>query len=333
MEPAWTFGTFSTVLVLLLMSVAVVTYTPAWLSATLYLLSMWIPVATVLWPATLHGMGPFGVTFVGVLALLCLGVYTTQRQLRRYLHKVAEVRQLAEQLAASNRELKQLRGEAHAQLHVRSQFFAGASHDFAQRLHALKLLAHVARGSAEQGADPALVMLKVAVADLEGYVREVLDFARFENAEISVQPASVHLQDVFQRLALNFDVVAESRGVGLRVRSTRAVVHTDPRLLQRLLENIVGNAIKFTRGDVLVAARRTGTRWRIEVWDQGQGIDPDALQQIFVAFYQGPHARGEAGAGLGLGLAIARRLAVGLNCEIAVRSRVGRGSVFTIRMA
>jgi signal transduction histidine kinase len=188
---------------------------------------------------------------------------------------------LIAQLREKNEELRRLRSEASQQLQERSQFFSSASHDFGQRLHAIKLLTHNAMTQYR-----CLKVLSRAVEDLQLYVRDVLEFAPIESRVVTPSYTVFHLQDLFQRLALQFESVADHRQVTLRLRTTSAEVSTDEGVLLRVLENLIGNAIKYTRGGVLVAARRRAGRWCIEVWDQGPGIPQASLNQIFASFYQ-----------------------------------------------
>ena len=138
----------------------------------------------------------------------------------------------------------------------------------------------------EQTQSSCLTVLSRAIDDLQHYVRDVLEFARIESRVVTPSCTVFHLQDLFQRLALQFESVADHRQVPLRLRTTTAKVETDEGVLLRVLENLIGNAIKYTRGGVLVGARRRAGRWCIEVWDQGPGIPPASLNQIFASFYQ-----------------------------------------------
>jgi signal transduction histidine kinase len=330
-DPTWSFGTFSTLLVFLLLTLLALTYAPASpLPAIMLLSAMWLPTMVLLWPTQASGLGSFGVLFAGALCVFSMGLYLTQRPMRRYLEKADEVDRLVQQLRASNLQLDLLRTEATAQLQDRLQFFAGASHDFGQRLHALKLLTHTAQSKDVSQRVLSLDALSRAVLDLESYVRDVLEFARIESRIVKPSYGSLHLQDVLQRLAVQFEAVADSRGIALRVRTTNAVAVTDEGVLRRVLENIVGNAIKFTRRGVLVAVRRRGGSWCIEVWDQGPGISPASMNDIFSSFYQERVYAEREQIGVGLGLAIVKRLADGLKYKIEVHSRLGRGTVFKV---
>ena len=197
----------------------------------------------------------------------------------------------------------------------------------------MKLLTHTALVSDESGRRHSLSAISRSVAELESYVRDVLGFARIESMTATPNYKKVHVQDVFQRLAVEFESVSGSRNVDLRFRATSAVIETDECILSRVLENIIGNAIKFTRHGVIVAARRHAGLWSIEVWDQGPGIPDESMERVFTSFYQRRGSDGRRRAGVGLGLAIVKRLAERLQYTIDVRSRIGRGSVFKVRVA
>jgi signal transduction histidine kinase len=331
-EPAWTFATFMTLLMFLLMSIATTTFVPASpVPMVMYWVLMWVPAAIAAWPAA--GQGPAATRAMLVLvAVVVLGIwaYLSQVQVRRYVQSADGTESLVAELREKNEELQRLRSEASERLAERSYFFSSASHDFGQRLHAMKLLTHSAMTASSQGQNRCLTALSRAVEDLEGYVRDVLEFARIESRVITPHYSVFHLQDVFQRLALQFESVADQRQVTLRLRTTTAQVETDEGILVRVLENLIGNAIKFTRGGVLVAARPCAGSWRIEVWDQGPGIPPGSLNRIFASFYQERVYADPQQVSVGLGLTIVKRFADGLKYALEVRSREGRGSVFKV---
>jgi CheY-like chemotaxis protein len=145
-------------------------------------------------------------------------------------------------------------------------------------------------------------------------------------APTPIQPLFEHTQ---QALAL----VAENKGLNLRIRPSGAWVSCDRDMLQRILLNLVGNALRYTRaGGVLLACRRRGDHWVVEVWDTGNGIPENARDVIFDEYTQLENPERDRAKGLGLGLAICRRLAGLLGAPIGLRSRPGRGSVFWVRL-
>jgi CheY-like chemotaxis protein/anti-sigma regulatory factor (Ser/Thr protein kinase) len=138
---------------------------------------------------------------------------------------------------------------------------------------------------------------------------------------------------MLDKIERQFAALAERRGLRLRVRPSRARVHTDPKLLQRVLFNLVNNALRYTRtGGVLVGCRARDDRLRIEVWDTGPGIAESERERIFEEFERLDTRRGdpEFAEGLGLGLSICRRISRMLEAPLTLHSRPGRGSVFAV---
>lgn len=228
---------------------------------------------------------------------------------------------------------------AEAASRAKTRFFAAASHDLRQPLHAMGLFAEALR-SREQDAESAALVQSIheSVDALEGLFAELLDITRIDSGAIDANPRPVRMQDLFGRLRLHFEPTAFEKGLALTLRGGRHVAQADPVLLERVLRNLLSNAIRYCDdGGVLLSCRlrtRGGEpRLLLQVWDTGIGIPEASLPRIFDEFYQahesrlpGPHQR----KGLGLGLAIVRRLADLMGAPLAVRSRVGRGTVFSL---
>lgn len=217
--------------------------------------------------------------------------------------------------------------------HAHSAFFSRAHHEVRQRLHVMKLLAHSTRSSLEPQAraHAPLAQLSAVAEELEFCISGVLDFARLDHPALQPHKSRVELQDLFQQLDLHFEDRAAAGNVALGLRTTGLTLLTDAALLMRILDSLVSNAVKFARDRVLVAARRRGDAWAIEVWDNGPGIHPGTEQAIFQAFYQDRQASGPRNTqGLGLGLAIARRLADCLGYRLHMRSVPGKGCVMRV---
>jgi len=159
----------------------------------------------------------------------------------------------------------------------------------------------------------------------------MLDISRLDAGVVKTAPQTFPIRDVFRRLYQHFGGDAEARDLALRFRATRRLVHTDPLLLERVLGNLVQNALRYTRkGGVLVAARRNARGVALEVWDTGLGIPPDKQQMIFREFYQIDNPERDRGRGLGMGLAIVQRICHLLELPLELRSTAGRGSVFRV---
>ena len=274
-----------------------------------------------------------------LLTMLALAVFGAS-ELRLHLDRSDRVDLLLSDLRQANAQLENLRGALDADLRRKSAFFVSANHDFRQHLHGLKLAAGSADAVIRQSplatgsAMSSIIRLNEHVEALDHYVSNILDFARLETQREQPQLTDVALQDIFQDIAVDFEDVAQAEGRTLTIRSTRVTLQTDRAMLQRLLENLVGNAIKFTRAGVLVAARRHRGDLLVQVWDQGPGVDPKQQASIFEAFHQADPARAVPSSkrGIGLGLAIAKRFAKSLGYSVTVRSWLGKGSVFEVRI-
>ena len=216
---------------------------------------------------------------------------------------------------------------------AKTRFLAAASHDLRQPVAAIGLLVGLAR---ERTPEPALgAMLdrvQQAVQALEALLRGLLDLSRLATPEAQPQRQPVALQAVFDAVALHHQADAQERGLRLRLRPTALVVDTDPALLDQVLRNLLGNALRHTRqGGVLVAARRLGAQAvRLQVWDTGIGIPVDQQQRVFEPFVQLHNPARDRSQGQGLGLAIVRRAVDLLGHPLALRSVPGRGSCFSI---
>lgn len=321
----------TTVVVLLsfvMLSVAIIGIAPASPAiCVVYLVPLWLVTTYMLLRTEWVSVGTFMILLAALAAVLWSAFYIVVSGVRRYLVRGDEVDLLVAELRDRNAEVEGLRTTAARNLATRSAFFTSASHDFRQRVHAMKLLAQAGLVDAPHSERSPLARLSAVVEDLETYMTDVLEFARLESATLVPERSVLRLQQVFQRIELQFEEIASAKRVDLRVRATPLSLRSDAAMLVRILENLVSNAIKFTRVRVLLAARMHGGNVYIEVWDQGPGIPPDSVDKVFDAFYQGHAAQEDAGEGVGLGLAIVKRLTDALGYRIEVISTPGRGTL------
>ena len=338
--PALDATTVVLIVAYLLMSVAAISISPASpITAVVYPAFLWVPFAMC---SVASGWAPpalLGVVMVVIGLMLAMTYAVVTTHIRKYITKSDKVELLLMRLSESNNSLRQVntelqvrRREAQQELEARSEYFTSASHDLRQRLHALKLLTTTVADGSHGGQGPhARERLCATVEDLEAYLNDILEFARCEHVAQDPTLASVHLQDVFQTLNLQFEDVAEMHGVELRFRTTSIELIADRTMLTRILENLISNAIKYSRpaAAVLVAARRRDGKVSVEVWDQGRGIPVAAQREVFRSFHQLPYYSRRV-EGVGLGLAIVDRLVHCLGYAREMRSVEGKGTVMKV---
>jgi two-component system CheB/CheR fusion protein len=214
----------------------------------------------------------------------------------------------------------------------KSRFLAAASHDLRQPLQTLSLLQGLlATRIKDHDTMKLIVRLDDTLKGMSAMLNTLLDINALEAGVVRADTVSFPINDLLEQLQTEFAYEAEARGLGWRVVRCGLSVHSDPRLLDQMIRNLLSNALKYTKqGKVLLGCRRHGDKLRVEVWDTGDGIPEAQLQPIFEEFHQLDNPARERSRGFGLGLAIVQRLADLLGHAIDVRSRPGKGSVFTV---
>lgn len=235
-------------------------------------------------------------------------------------------------LAAVTAEREAERNAAQQADHSNTRFLAAASHDLRQPLQALGLfVATLAQRSLPDDIKDIVGKIEGSLEALEHLLDGLLDISRLDAGAIEAHSVTFPLQSLLDRMALEFEPLAERKGLSMRLLRTSATVRSDPALLERILRNLLSNAIRYTRsGGVVVGCRRRNRDLRIEVWDSGTGIALSDQKEIFREFRQLSSNADDERQGLGLGLAIVERLSHLLSLQIEVRSRVGKGSMFAI---
>lgn len=214
----------------------------------------------------------------------------------------------------------------------KSRFLAIASHDLRQPVHALGLFAATLYKRLMNSPDEPLGRnLMRSVDSLERSFNAMLDISRLDGGALAPKVQTFPLRDLFRRLHMQYGGQAELAGLGLRFSPGGKSVSSDPQLLERIVGNLVQNAIRYTTsGGIAVLARTTRTHVNIEVWDTGCGIAAADLPRIFDEFYQIGRGERDRSQGLGMGLAIVKRLAVLLQHRLEVVSAPGRGTLFRL---
>ena len=278
-------------------------------------------------------------TFTAVVMSVVLGfVLAFGHHLNDLLTRSLAIRyeniDLIDSLKRQTRAAHEARCSAEAANRAKSQLLAAASHDLRQPLHALGLYtAALAARARDVSWRPLVNNVQNAVNALETQFAQLLDLSRLEAGALTPERSRVALAPLFARVAAEYAPQAAAKGVALRCASTRLAVDSDAALLERMLRNLVANAVRHTsRGGIVIAGRRRGARVSVMVIDTGTGIAPEHGDRIFEEFFQVRRGSESATtpAGMGLGLAIVRRLAKLLNHDVALSSRVGAGSSFRI---
>ncbi|MBK7614618.1 MAG: response regulator [Burkholderiales bacterium] len=228
--------------------------------------------------------------------------------------------------------LEQARDAAMRTDQDKSRFLANASHDLRQPVHALGLFAvSLQRRLAHSADEPLARNLVRAVDGLERSFNAMLDISKLDAGALSPKLETFAVRDMFRRLHMQYAGQAEFAGLGLRFTPAGKTVSSDPQLLERIVGNLIQNAIKYTaHGGIAVVARNHAGGVNVEVWDTGPGIAPAELPRIFGEFYQVGRGERDRAHGLGMGLAIVKRLAALLGHRLEVASVVGKGTVFRI---
>ena len=215
---------------------------------------------------------------------------------------------------------------------AKSRFFAAASHDLRQPLHALSLFVAALKARNQQPETQTLIdNTEASTAAMELLFNALLDISRLDAGAIEAHPVHFPLQKILDDLDHQFSPLAAEKLLRLRFRPCRVTLYSDPLLIERILANLIANAIRYTDdGGVLVACRRRGRMVRLSVVDTGRGIPPDQQESVFHEFVQLHNPARDRSKGLGLGLAIVSRLGRLLGHRVDLRSRPGHGSMFSI---
>lgn len=231
-------------------------------------------------------------------------------------------------LAEDLRKQKQRAEEANA---AKTRFLAAASHDLRQPVHALGLFVGALRNEKLDAPSARLAeQIDVATASLDELFTSLLDVSRLDAGVIEPQFRPIALRPMLERLVDEMQPAAEAKDITLRLHARDVLVESDAVMLERIIRNLLSNAVRYTgNGGVLIAARTRGDQASIEIWDTGPGIPEHLREEVFREFYQASRERGESG--LGLGLAIVQRLCALLGHQIELHSRLGRGAMFRVR--
>jgi signal transduction histidine kinase len=242
------------------------------------------------------------------------------------------VRERTATLTRVNAELESARKTAEAANRDKTRFLAAASHDLLQPLNAARLytatLIERAAGTEVEGLTHSI---EASLNAVEEIMSALLDISRIDSGALAPQPAPFRLSEMIAKIAVEFGPLAREKSIGLELVGSSAVANADRMLVARIVQNLVSNAIKYTRpgGRVLVGVRSRGARLRLDVIDSGIGFNRDQQGLLFAEF-----SRLEQGArmaqGLGLGLSIVERLVAAMGLTLDLESIEGKGSRFSL---
>jgi two-component system, sensor histidine kinase len=215
---------------------------------------------------------------------------------------------------------------------AKSTFLAAASHDLRQPVHALGLLAGALRGVAMAPEGNLLLdQIEASTNAMDELFTALLDISRLDAGVVEVHRRPFAVGPILDRICRDHVDEAKTKEISIILKRGNVLVDSDPILLERIMRNLISNAVRYTdSGRVVVGCRRRGSSVSIQVWDTGRGIPIDQQEQVFQEYYQLGNTERDRAKGLGLGLAIVRRMTDLLDCKLTLRSQPGRGSCFDI---
>lgn len=254
----------------------------------------------------------------------------------RMLHMVQEANlrlsDAVEELKSQKQESDDKALGAEEKTKAIKEFFAGVSHDLKQPLSAINLFLGVLANEKDDGKRKNYIdKVLESSRNLNSLFDELLDLSRIDQIMNDVKKSRVYLPEVVDKVVKDFDVMARDKGLYLRTKVKPLYVYSDATMLERVVRNLMANAIRYTQeGGILLAVRERGDDVSIEVWDTGIGIPEDKLESVFDRYTQLNNPNQEAINGFGLGLSIVSRLLTALGHRLELYSRVNRGTVFKV---
>lgn len=242
---------------------------------------------------------------------------------------------LQQRIEQATHALREKKDEAERSNQDKSRFLAVASHDLRQPLHALGLyVAELRRQLFSTSQQHLVEQVEQSVDALVTLLNALLDISKLDAGGVIPQFQSCSIATIIERVTADYQMLAAINNIHLVVRSSTEFVNSDPVLLERILMNLVSNAIRYSHpnGCVMIACRKRGNQLRIEVRDNGIGISQEDQSHIFREFFQVSKPQLDSSKGQGLGLAIVDRLVKLLGHGIELRSAPNRGSLFALQV-
>lgn len=247
-------------------------------------------------------------------------------------HLESRVAQRTTELENVNAALEEARQEAEQANESKSKFLAAAGHDLMQPFNAASLFASLIKEKApnQDMADMSQSLIQ-SLNNAEELLSTLLDMTRLDSGILIPKLQNFALSELLTPLVKEFSILAERKGVTLKYVACRCAIRSDKKLLRRILQNLISNAVRYTdSGKILIVAKRQSQRLDVRVYDTGKGIAEDQQGAIFEEFNQlDKHNNNQ---GLGLGLTIVERFSALLKHSIAVKSALNQGSCFHITL-
>jgi len=268
----------------------------------------------------------FGLLFLaGMIAFIAFGL-TLNGLLLRALEQREENVLLAKQLEKEKQQAITANQE-------KTRFLASASHDLRQPMQAIRMFEYVLSSQlTDEVQHNTLSKLQSSTESLASLLDSLLDISRLDAGVIELHPETIDVNELFQRLYHQNASFAQKEGIDFNFRTSTFKVTSDPQQLERIIRNLIQNAIKHMgrAGKILLVARKQGSNIRIMVFDNGKGIPLQEQRKVFDEFYQLNNPERNRSKGLGLGLSIVKRLSDLLNHKITMRSKPDKGCCFAI---
>jgi signal transduction histidine kinase/CheY-like chemotaxis protein len=272
---------------------------------------------------------PIGLTGFLYLAAITAFAYNTNKTIINSIRLRFENIGLIEELSAQKASAESSQRLAEAAIVAKSKFLAAASHDLRQPLHALGLFHDALEPHVDGGGGEIMDRMQQSISALGGLFDSLLDISRLDAGVFEVNRRHIRLRPLLRRLCDEHRPRAEEKGLALDYKGDEFVIYSDPVILERILRNLLSNAIRYTdAGSVTLECRPNNDGVRVSVADTGKGIDDGERESIFSEYHQLHNPGRDRTKGLGLGLSIVKRLCKLLGPEIQLESEVGKGSTF-----
>lgn len=262
-------------------------------------------------------------------AIYSVGMYRYSLTSHRFFVRMVWLEEEGARLAASYKTAKE---SAEAALKAKNQFLTTASHDLRQPVHAMGfLIESIARRNQDNTIEPALKDLKQSVRSVTQMFNSLLDLSKIESGKVELHAGNIYLDALIQEIATVFSEEARAKNLEIRIRLSKgnAIARADGTLLHQSIMNLMHNALRYTKyGGVLIAVRKRGNEWQVDVWDTGVGVAIEDQDRIYSPFFRNEHAWRIDSAGHGLGLSVVARCCEIMGCKYGFSSRLGRGSHF-----